>query len=167
MVRKRYEMFFVKDNEKYYILDEDLKVLRITDHEKPNLTELNISTLSINSNIQAGDFVGTKELSKITYNLFVGLYTQALLNREDIPTIITTVSMQEGVTINESYNRLILQTSKGVKMDIYKPEVNLAEKINICFSTYNSSNLTEEQKQQGTIKIFLDENGNQKIGYFE
>jgi len=96
-----------------------------------------------------------------------GLYTHALLERNEMISSIEKISFGEGFSLNEGYTRLIIKTKTGVEMDIYKPEQNLAEKLNICFSTYNDEDFTSEQKTQGVIKIYLDKFGNEKIGYFE
>ncbi len=169
-VRKRFETYYSEVNSKYYILDEELKVLKIQsvgEVEKPNLSEFDSSKLGIDSNTKVGDIVSTKYYQQIANDLYGALYSNALLDRDKISSKITSISFDEGFTLYGSYTRLILQTTTGVKMDICKPETNLNNKINICFSTYNSENLTTEQKASGVIKIYLDENNIQHVGYFE
>ena len=165
-VRKRYEMFYAKANGKNYILDEELKVLRITEIV-PEAMLLDVTKLSITNNTEVGDFVGTEYHQEITSSMVLGLYTHALLERSEMIETIKSISFLEGYSLSENYTRLIIETKTGVKMDICKPETNLADKLNICFSTYNDDDFTAEQKTKGTIKIFLDTEGNEKVGYFE
>ncbi len=167
-VRKRFEMFYIESNNKYYILDEDLKVLKITDI-KPSLIQLNIPKLSITSDTEEGEFVGTKQSRKTIYNLFIALYEDALMDREQIKSFISNINFETGyaTTGEAKFNRIILQTNMGVKMDIYKPEQNLKDKINKCFSLYNDDEFTEEFKTEGRIKVFLNGKGEEEIGYFK
>lgn len=163
-VRKRFEMYYSEVNGKFFVLDEDLKILRISEI-KPEVTNLN-ANLNITNNTKVGDFVGSNFYKQVAYNLFVALYTNAGMERVKINSFINSVSFDEGYCLTEQYNRLILETSSGVEMDICKPTTDLNQKINICFSAYNHQDFTAEQKSSGVIKIYLDENGNQKVGYF-
>lgn len=165
-VRKRYEMFYATANGKFYVLDEDLKVLRITDL-LPNAILFNVTKLSITNNTKEGDFVGSDYYRSVANDLVAGLYSNALLDRAEMIDAIAEISFNKGVTLHEEYNRLVLLTQTGVEMDICKPEDNLAQKINICFSIYQDDDFTEQQQSEGRIKIYLDENGNQKVGYFQ
>ena len=62
-----------------------------------------------------------------------------------------------------SYNKIIIHTTDGVKLDIENPNKDIEEKINICFATNNKfktedSNKPAEQQRfkTGTIKIYYD-----------
>ena len=165
-VKKRYEMFYSVVNGKNYVLDEDLKVLRISDIA-PTAILFNETKLAITNNTEIADFVGTNYHQQISASLVEGLWTHARLERDEMISAISSISFENGYSLNEAYTRLILATNSGVKIDICKPEVNLAEKLNICFSTLNDDEFTEQQKSEGTIKIYLDKDGNQQVGYFK
>ncbi|MBR6778823.1 MAG: FtsQ-type POTRA domain-containing protein [Clostridia bacterium] len=161
IVRKRFDTYYVENNSKYYILDEDLKVLAINEIQ-PNLTKYNSSGIIINNNTKVGDFVGNNYAKQAAYDLFVALYEKANMDREAMSENVLSVSFATGYTLSESYVRMILETKQGVTIDIYKPEQDLGRKIHICYTAISAP----EVETGGTIKIFLDQNGLEKIGYF-
>jgi len=167
-VRKRYETYYLEANDKFYIVDEELKVLQVIENTEPKPEFVKIKTdIEIGEGISAGDFVLDKYTQDITSKLYIALYTNALKDRNELYQHLSEISFDKGLTLSGEYVRLILTTVTGVKMDICVPEENLNEKVNICFSVYEDDEFTEEFKQSGTIKIYLDEEGNQKVGYFE
>lgn len=169
-VRRRFEMYYsyVEKFKKYYVFDEDLKLLRITEIEPTNLTYLNLSNLGITANTLEGNFVGDEYSQKIIYDLFTSIYKTVkidgnFLTREQICSLVTDIEFKSGYTLDEEYTRVILTTSYGVKIDIGKPEDNFEYKINFCFATLNA--LNEEQKSKGTIKFFYLGDGTEIKGY--
>lgn len=173
-IRSRHEMFYIEANEQYYLLDEDLKVLQILDFSQPepsHLTKIINKDLEISDNTQVCDFVGDDEQQSIIYNLHeaMNIYvtkldkeTEVNLSREDIREILRIVEFED----LESYNKLKIITSYGVKLDIEKPQSNLHHKVNICFSTIEQFIKDANNKEQGgTIKLFYDLNSEMQTVY--
>lgn len=182
-VRSRVETFYVQNQNKYYILDEELKVLRILEtgidenieETLNNLIVLNLSDLGITSNTVAADFLSTKYYRQVINDLYGALYSTAMLDldsdgqteylsRADIIDVIDSVEFDVGYSLDEAYTRVILNLNNGFKIDIGKPEENLSYKVNVCFSAYNK--LSEEQKATGSIKYYYTAEGEAKAGYF-
>ena len=77
-VRTRYEMFYAEFENKYFIMDEDLKVLNIleknlesgTSNEPKHLINIE-SDLNIDEKTKICDFVGSKQQKKILYQLIL------------------------------------------------------------------------------------------------
>jgi len=173
-VRARHEMFYAQANEKYYILDEELKVLDIletTSSEPSQLIKIETGDLNIDSASMMCDFLGNKLQQKITYNLFVAMNTvvtkqdegnDVYLTRDDIRATLLNINFED----YESYNKIVITTKYGVKLDIEKPQDDMQNKINICFSTIKQFIIDAKNKEQsGTIKIFYDINRNLKSIY--
>ncbi|HJD06040.1 MAG TPA: FtsQ-type POTRA domain-containing protein [Candidatus Onthoplasma faecipullorum] len=182
-VRSRVETFYVQNQNKYYILDEELKVLRILEtgidenieETLNNLIVLNLSDLGITSNTVAADFLSTEYYRQVINDLYGALYSTAMLDldsdgqteylsRADIIDVIDSVEFDVGYSLDEAYTRVILNLNNGFKIDIGKPEENLSYKVNVCFSAYNK--LSEEQKATGSIKYYYTAEGEAKAGYF-
>jgi len=167
LVRERKETFFTMSDNKYYIMDEDLKVLRIVE-TAPNLTEIEAGILKITNKTVVSDFVGDKYYQDTIYDFYVAMITNAKLGekyfeREDF-TKILTISFEDGFTKASSYKRLVMEMDDGTIFDFAIPSKDLKRKVNLCFGAYNE--LTLEEKQDLTIKFYLDENGKEKIGCF-
>lgn len=174
-VRTRYSMYYAEANNKYYIMDEDLKVLKILETNPEtiadNLIKIKSAEIEIPSTTKVCDFVGTSQQKHVVYQLFVAMYTsvckpglkdEAYLTRDEIKQTITEIDFEN----KASYDKLIITTSYGVMLDIENPEDNLQGKINICFSTINKFiELGNNNEKNGTIKIFFDENKEMKCVY--
>lgn len=182
-VRSRVEMFYVQNENKYYILDEELKVLRILETgidenieaTLNNLIHLNLSDLGITSNTVVSDFLSTEYYRQVINNLYGALYSNAMfdvdgngyaeyLSRQDMIDVIDSIEFGVDYSLDEEYKRVILNLSNGFVIDIGKPEENLDYKVNVCFSAYNE--LTEEQKSSGSIRYYYTAEGEPKAGYF-
>lgn len=163
-VRARHEMFYTKFNENYYILDEELKVLQIVDEQPVNLSQIKEGDITLTEETKVCDFVGTNEQQKVTNDLFVEMSSVATkfdgtewvyLTREDIRETIKTLDFEKF----ETFNKIIIETNYGVKLDIENPSSNLQHKINVCFSTIKTfvtsgDDTTQEKATKGTIKIY-------------
>ncbi len=164
-VRSRHKTFYVEDNEKYYILDEDLKVLEIvediTNTAAPNLIKININ-LNIAENAKVCDFLGSNSQKKVIYSLYSSMINVATKKVEDKEVyfdrvdVINTIKQVE-IQNFETFNKLLITTNYGVLLDVEKPEKDLEKKINICFSTIKMF-IQEENNQEksGTIKLYYD-----------
>ena len=166
-VRARHEMYYAQAHEKFYVFDEELKVLEIieeVENEPIHLTKITTEDLKIKTTTKVCDFVGTQEQKSITDGLFTAMITcvtknygenEEFLSREDICNINQEVEFQEF----ESFNKIIITTKYGVKLDIENPANNIQNKINICFSTIKHFILQENNKEKsGTIKIYSNLN---------
>ncbi len=171
-VRKRYPTYYIKNLGSYFVLDQDLKVLKIVadtqTEEIANIEKLvKITTKPQNLNVETkvADFIGTDNEQNMSYNLFSAVYSTK------IPTTITgaeaytefcnlieEISYEKGYTANgQSYDRLIVKTKQGMSFDIGKATNELERKINLCFTAMNSDQIAD--KTIGTITIAYDENG--------
>lgn len=181
-VRERYEMYYTYSDstKKYYVLDEELKVLRMSDIEPIGITKLESSILGedmldilgITSNTIVSDFLSTENYRGITYNLFVSMYntvmiddagTDRYVDREDIKSLITKLQFAKGYTLEETYDRVILNLSNGFIVDIGKPQENFQDKVNICFSALDT--LIENGETSGTIKYTYLDDGAERINF--
>lgn len=156
IVRARYPLYYTLEGDKFYILDDEFKVLEITTVKPNNLIKID-NEINFN-NVVVGDFVGTTEEKEISYNLFKAMY-EAVVNssglqaRQDIAERIDCIEIDK--------NRLIINTKEGSILDIENPSSDLTRKINICFTKIN--NLIKEGKSGeligSTIKIFYNAEG--------
>ena len=181
-VRERYEMYYTYSDstKKYYVLDEELKVLRMSDIEPIGITKLESSILGeemldilgITSNTIVSDFLSTENYRGITYELFVSMYntvmiddagTDRYVDREDIKSLITKLQFAKGYTLEETYDRVILNLSNGFIVDIGKPQENFQDKVNICFSALDT--LIENGETSGTIKYTYLDDGTERINF--
>lgn len=171
VLRSRHELFYTEFDDKFLILDEDLKVLKIETEEPAELVHIEIEDIENNENIEICNFVGSNQERKATYALY-----RAVLNnvkretddkteyykRADICEIIDNVKFEQAKT----YNKIIITTKHGVKFDIENPTNNLTNKMNICLSTMNKFIADGEDKEKsGTIKIYFNEDNVQKNVY--
>lgn len=145
VVRERKEMFYAEHNSAYYCLDEDLKVLRLTEVEPTNLIKIT-TDIGITSNTTKCDFM-SQDYAKITYNMFVGMYTNVKVEgryaeRDDMCNLVESIEIKTAHALTEDgnggfeYTNLILKTRAGVVMQIANPNTDLGRKINICFAAY-------------------------------
>ena len=178
-VRARHEMFYTEFNDKYYVLDEDLKILRIIEesedgqpsNEPTNLTHIENEVLDINSSTKICDFVGSDYQKKIAYELCKAVTNnvktkqgdqEEYYTRTDMCDILKSINFEEFNT----FNKIIITTKYGVKLDIESPTKHMADKINICFSTIRALiSEGKDREQSGTIKIYYDLDGTQKNIY--
>ena len=145
IVRERKEMFYAEHNSAYYCLDEDLKVLRLTEVEPTNLIKIT-TDIGITSNTKKCDFMD-KAYADLTYQLFVSMYTNVMVEgryaeREDMCNLVESIEIKTAHALTEDgnggfeYTNLILKTRAGVVMQIANPNTDLGRKINICFAAY-------------------------------
>ena len=156
-------MFYAEYNSNYYCLDEDLKVLRITEIEPVNLIKISAEKLNINSDTKEKMFLN-KDLAKLTYNFFVAMYENVKIDddhyaeRADICNLVNSLDFETDYALTDNGNNavkfinLIVVTREGLKMQIASPEKDLGRKINICFATYKKL----EDKTAGKIVIKYD-----------
>ncbi len=186
-IRSRHDMCYTKKNNNYYILDEEFKVLNIIEanldeeetNEPTNLIYIDEGALNISSSTMICDFVGSDYQKNVMYELYISMTTavtktegdgedtkEVYFTRTDMCDMIKDIQFED----YETFNKIIITTKHGVKLDIENPTENLQNKINICFSTIdyflNSAEVaTQEKATKGTIKIYYDLENNQKCIY--
>ena len=179
VIRVRHEMFYTEFTEKYYVLDEDLKVLKIIaeseegqpSNEPTELTYIETGVLNINNSTKVCDFVGSDYQKQITSGLYNAMITTVIkteheqevyFDRADVKDMLKNIDFEE----YETFNKIIITTKYGVKLDIENPTRNMQNKINICFSTIQKF-LTEsnDKEKSGTIKIYYELDGQQRNVY--
>ncbi len=170
-VRLRYEMFYAELNNQYYVMDEDLKVLKITAQitDVENLTKLKADDIKLTKSTHLADFVGTNKQRKITSSLYHAMITtfkkdsggdKVYFERADVIDMIKSVDFE---TFN-TFDKIIIKTKYGVKLDIENPKDDLQNKINICAATintflkYNEDEIdtNNDKEKSGTIRIYFD-----------
>lgn len=182
VVRARHEMFYTKFNNKYYTMDEELKVLNVfevaeNESNKPNLINItakdneNNDNLHITTSTLKCDFVGTKEQRKSIKNLYESLPNnvkeisgeeKVYYTRTDFLDMFKEVELLEYT----SFDKIVIATKYGVKLDIENPRKNMTDKMNTCLSTIDFLKNNEDYSEEsGTIKIYYDLNGEQKNIY--
>jgi len=159
VVRERYALYYTENEEQFYVLDEDLKVLDTTETEPLNLIKIE-TKLNVTAQTKKADFLGTTNQQTISSNLFIAMYS-AVLNSEDNQARIDMASLVKSIKFEE--DKLLVITHEDVKLEIAKPNFELINKINICFSAIEE--LTAEQKNKTTIKILYNADGTEYKGY--
>ena len=177
-VRKRYETYYIKNLGSYFVLDQDLKVLRVVPDSETeqianieNLVQIKTKLNDLDINTKVADFVGSSAQSNMSYNLFSAVYTTQMPEKETgavahtkFCTLIEEISFDKGYTADgQSYDRLIIKTKQGMSFDIGQATKELERKINLCFTAMESDQIADKTK--GTITIAYDEN-NKEIKTF-
>ena len=171
-IRARHEMFYTKFGENYYVMDEDLKVLKIIDNgvEPVGLTAIKENCLNINASTLICDFIGDEFQTNSINNLFEAVYSTVkkddnnYLTRQEISALIKNVELK---TYN-TFNKIIITTSYGVKLDIENPERDMNNKIYFCFEKIKEYiNDANGKETSGVIKLFYDLEDTLKFAYIE
>lgn len=155
----RTPLYYQIDNEKYYILDEDCKVLEIvTDKSKAEKYILLNQVFNLGENIEVGDFI-TEARAKVCSSLYNSLYAYAVLkidgedkylDRQDMTEIIQSIKFGQVSELNGRVDTICLKTSYGCAIEITEPSVNLDLKINMAFSALKE--IIAQDEENGTNK---------------
>lgn len=177
-VRKRYEAYYTKYLGNYYVLDQDLKVLKVIPENEDseiaqaeNLVHITTKLDNLNDVTKQSNFVGSSNQQNMTYNLFSAIYSTQMPDKETgaeaylkFCELVDAVSFDVGYTSDgKLYDRLIVKTKQGLIFDVGQATNNLERKINICFATMNSEQIAD--KTQGVIKIFYKTLTEERITY--
>lgn len=167
----------------YYILDEDCKVLEITnDSTIASQYILLNSVFNATEETACGQFLNNG-YSQVCSNLYKALYSYAAvevedqgeyidkyLNREDMCQIITSIAFDKVYELNGKVDKLKMTTSYGVSITIIEPQKELNTKINMAFSAIRSLQKQDRLNstallQTGSINIIYnyDDNKNATI----
>lgn len=181
-VRERVAMYYTDFNGRYYIVDEELKVLNIVDTAPADLSyiypnilddDTNTNILGVTSNTNVCDFLGSENLQNITNDLYLSMCRTVMVDvpegkeyvdRDDIKNIVNSIQFGYDYTIQDGrYDRVIISTSYGFTLDIGMPQNDLDYKVNVCFSTIDT--LISQGRESGTIIYGFDKEGNTDIKY--
>lgn len=179
----RAPLYYVAEENKYYILDEECKVLEITTDETiaSKYILLN-SVISVGQKVEAGEFV-SNQYTPSCEKLYYALYSNAVLNigedidedgnpdakyleREDMCDIISSISFSQIDELEGKVTKLTINTNStdyGVKIEITAPEKDLDYKINNAFSALReliARNQNEYKSGTIYVRYAYDENNN-------
>ncbi len=162
-VKKRHKLFYIQSQDQYYILDEDLKVLDIYTNQ-PNLIKVNDE---ITADHNKGDFI-LDDKSNTMANLFVAVYTTMLESEgadayAEMVSKISEISFDKGYTLDGEYERVIITLDSGIKFDIGRPNINLQNKLNICYHAMLTDDVDDTT---GIVRVYYDADGTEHFGYF-
>lgn len=160
--------YYINENNKYYLLDEDCKVLHVTTDSDKISRYIDVSSIfNIGQEVKSGDFI-KQENSDICINLYKALYTNATLNigqdangngkleekhldRADMLNVISNIEINKVQDLSGAISELVIKTnssSYGVTIKIVAPNKNLDKKINMAFSALRL--LVEDDLENGT-----------------
>lgn len=162
-VRQRQKMFYASYGDKFYKLDEELKVLDVVENEPTDLIYINSTELGITGGTQVGNFIGTAENRTATYNLYTSMHNTVVIDkgeesehyadRSDVKDLISKISYASEFTADgQEYFKLVVKTKAGVIIEIIDPLHNCEDKVNGCFVEY----FALENKSTGTIKALAN-----------
>lgn len=162
-VKKRHELFYIQSENKYYTLDQDLKVLDILSNE-PSLIKIDLEYSKVQ---KKGDFI-LIDKANITADLFVAVYTTMLESEGadayiEMTDKIEKISFDIAHTLSGEYDRIIIALKSGIQFDIGRPNENLQHKINVCYQTMITDDVNDSS---GVIRVYYDADGTEHFGYF-
>ena len=167
----REPLYYVVEEAVYYILDEDCKVLEITnDSALATKYILLTDVFSVSESTKVGQFLSNKYTS-VCKGLYNALYSNAVLNigedtdndgeadkkyldRNDMCEIISSIKFTQVDELNGRVDKLVMSTSYGTSISIIEPKKELDLKINMAFSALRV--LIERgnnEQASGTIQV--------------
>ena len=147
-VSNREPLYYLVEEGAYYILDEDCKVLEITNDSARAKDYIELKNVfDMGDSVQVGDFLSGK-YAAVCSDLYKQLYAYAMLNlddgaggmadryleRSDMCQIISQVSFAQVNELKGKVDKLIMSTSYGTTISIIEPQQDLGLKINMAFS---------------------------------
>ncbi|MBQ7880306.1 MAG: hypothetical protein IJ358_00465 [Clostridia bacterium] len=167
----REPLYYLVEEAVYYILDEDCKVLEITnDSALATKYILLTDVFSVSESTKVGQFLSNKYTS-VCKGLYNALYSNAVLNigedtdndgeadkkyldRNDMCEIISSIKFTQVDELNGRVDKLVMSTSYGTSISIIEPKKELDLKINMAFSALRV--LIERgnnEQASGTIQV--------------
>jgi hypothetical protein len=167
--------YFVQEGV-YYVLDEDCKILDVTNDALVADKYIKLeNNFSASESTVAGQFVGGK-YADICKDLFKAMYMYLgedadndgvldsdTITREDMRAVITSIKFSKVSDLYGEVDKITLATAYGVRINITQPQYNLGLKANKAFSALRQ--LNDSDKISGNINIVYtyDQNNNQSI----
>lgn len=161
----RQPLYYIVEEAIYYILDEDCKVLEITNNNQLATQYILLKDVfNMSESVQVGQFVEDK-YTQLCNNLYKAMYSNAVLNigddsnqdgimdekyldRNDICQVIEDIKFTQSDELAGKVDNLVMTTSYGVNLSIVEPQKDLDYKINSVFSALRT--LILKDRQNGT-----------------
>lgn len=158
-VKERKEALSLAYNSNFYVLDEDLAVLKIDAQNKNNIDGLK----NVELNLNLADY-GQAELA---VGSVLNIYDQTAFNylKQSISTITQNRQNLESVTLEVKrdgivYNRLTLKMREGVTFKIQKANEETILKLNKAFEFYETLTMPNGNKAEGEYFVYkLEQSG--------
>ena len=150
-VAKRHECFAIKLENKYAVIDEHLKVLKVLDVYQNNSTNaIEVKNFEIeNKDVEAGDFLNND--NSFLTRLFVA-FREWNLNYDELRQKIKNVELDY-----EKQGNLLVNMRSGVKIVVENSNSQISDKLNLAFSFYdtktNRNGQPVDYTTSGTILI--------------
>lgn len=163
----REPLFYLVQDKKYYILDEECKVLEITNNADLATQYILLNNVfEVTEKTSAGDFLNNK-YSNVCEDLYYALYSSAVLNlevedgtfedrhlnREDMIEVISGLKFTQVTELKGKVDKLIMTTSYGTTISIIDPQQDMDLKVNMAFSALRT--LIERGKGEETSGTIL------------
>lgn len=144
----------VKNSDSYLILDEDMKILAVTNDLK-NFKVIKVLALSLEiedlENI-CGNFINVKtERVSSLHNAVTGL-KEVSINGDRFLDFV------ESIVFNDKENQMIVNTAKGVNI-LIRRNTNADERLQAiaCYNKFNK--LNDNQREDSSFYIYVKNNG--------
>ncbi|MFQ6724532.1 MAG: cell division protein FtsQ/DivIB [Clostridia bacterium] len=185
LLSNRMPLYYFVQDEIFYILDEDCKILDTTSNISlvQDLVKVD-NAFSVSQDVKPGTFI-RGNYSQVCGNLYKAIYTNATieildsetstyvekyLNREDICEIISNIKFSQVDELDGRVDKLHITTNYGVQINIIEPNNDLNIKINRAFSALRALQKSDRDNSTslvttGSINVEYeyDSNGNARI----
>jgi hypothetical protein len=161
-VKERREALALYYNSNYYVLDEDLTILKVTQNNANNIDGLKNVELVLN----LADY-GQAELSvgktlniydNAAFNYVKESVSKFLENRQNLESVALEVK-RDGIM----YNRLTLTMREGVVFRIQKASDKLGAKLDKAFDYYSALTMPNGNKGEGEYFVYVLESSGEVI----
>lgn len=156
----RTPLYYFVENELYYILDEDCKVLEVTNNIALAQDYILLhNVFSVGQTMTAGQFLNGK-YTNLCSSIYKALYQYVgedanndgildnqYITKGDIYEVIRNVKFERTNELFGEVDKLVMSTSYGVKITIIEPQKDLGIKTNMAFSALRV--LQENDRIQG------------------
>ena len=187
---EREELYSIYSNEKYYVLDEEFKILKIESSPQENLVEFNFESLEANpetgkympvklnlnlSTAEEGQFLnlGSSQNSVLAsemQNIATTLLTAFEQNNRDISYVKGQFQVVElffnPIKTTESSQEVFFKLClrivdrNGYEIQIYDAQLSLGEKISVLYSALSAASSDPSLLEDTTLIIYKNEKGN-------
>lgn len=153
-VKERKEALCLVYNSKYYVLDEELTVLKIADNNANNLDGLKNVELNLNvadygqAELKVGNVLNIYDA--VTSNYLKSSIAKLTNNRANIESVLIEVK-RDGI----AYNRLTLTMREGVTFRIQKAHESTLLKLDKAFEFYSELTLPIGNKGEGEYFVYI------------
>lgn len=163
----RTPLYYFVQEDVYYVLDEDCKILDITTDAAVADKYIKLeNNFSASESTFAGQFVGGAysgvclELYRAMYMYLGddadkdGVLDSDSITRDDMRDVISSVKFSKWTDLYGEVDQITLTTTYGVKINIVQPQININLKARMAFSALRY--LPEANKTSGNINVIYD-----------